>query len=438
MGSVAKTIKKVTKVIKKPISKITKGIAKGIVKVGKSVMRGVGKLSNKLGPLGMIALSVAMPMALTALGGGATGGLIGLPGGTTGWMNSTNVFLKSIGNVGNAIRTGYQATTGAISKTFSTITRSITEGFSSMGKGNNIFSRISNGAKELFRNARATVQKFKPFTAKGGSVDVTGQFARGPGSWNNEFMRHSMTNVQAQAAYDLGAIQGDQLVGQSWGKTGWLTKANPMDKAIAETINKTYETNIMSNFNGSARKAFFDYKKGFDASGHKYNYQDIHRVMKDNFTNETWLQSQGKTVGFDFNKSGDFTHHEATMRPNPHTVSGQSIQDAHNTYDYTFNGDKTFKVNGKSTLSKKFKSAAKGAALDKLQESLLKPTDYILPDIDYSLMGDMTEKTDGATTYGGTNIFGSSGGSLLEGVYDKDQQERILNYYRHMNIVGSH
>ena len=440
MGSVAKTIKKVTKVIKKPISKITKGIAKGIVKVGKSVMRGVGKLSNKLGPLGMIALSVAMPMALTALGGGTTGGLIGLQGGTTGWMNSPNVFLKSIGNVGNAIRTGYTQATGAISNTFSTITRSITEGFSSMGKGNNIFSRISDGAKELFRNARAQVQKFKPFTSPGGSVDVTGIHARGPASWNNEFlgMRHSMTNVQAHAALEAGTITGDQLVGQSWGKTGWLTKANPMDKAIAETINKTYETNIMSNFNGSARKAFFDYKKGFDASGHKYNYQDIHRAMKDNFTLNFDKIESGKTIGFDFNKSGDFTHHEATMKANPHTVSGQSIQDAHNTYNYTFNGDKTFKVNGKSTLSKKFKSAAKGAALDKLQESLLKPTDTVLPDIDYSLMGDMTQKTDGATTYGGTNIFGSSGGSLLEGVYDKDQQERILNYYRHMNIVGSH
>ena len=449
MGSVLKKIKggakKLAKNIRKPISKITKGIARGIAKVGKSVMRGISRITKKLGPIGMIGLSIAMPYALSALGGGATGGLIGRtmmgPHGqmmSTGWLNSSNVFLKSIGQVGNAIRTGYTQATGAISKTFSTITRSITEGFSSMGKGNNIFSRISNGAKELFKNARTYAQKFKPFTSPGGSVDVKGIYARGPASYGNEFMCHSMTNAQAHAALEAGTITGDQLVGQSWGKTGWLTKANPMDKAIAETINKTYETNIMSNFNGSARKAFFDYKKGFDASGHKYNYQDIHRVMKDNFTNETWLQSQGKTAGFDFNKSGDFTHHEATMRANPHTVSGQSIQDAHNTYNYTFNGDKTFKVNGKSTLSKKFKSAAKGAALDKLQESLLKKTDTVLPDIDYSLMGDMTQKTEGATTYGGTNMFGSSGGSLLEGVYDKDQQERILNYYRHMNIVGSH
>jgi len=433
MGSILKkakkTAKKFVKNIRKPISKITKGIARGIAKVGKSVMRGISKITKKLGPIGMIGLSIAMPMALTALGGGATGGLIGLQGGTTGWMNSTNLFLKSIGNVGNAIRTGYQATTGAISNAFSSITRSITEGFSSMGKGNNIFSRISNGAKELFRNARATVQKFKPFTSPGGSVDVTRQFARGPASWNNEFMRHSMTNVQAHAALEAGVIQGDQLVGQSWGKTGWLTKANPMDKAIAETINKTYETNIMSNFDGSARKAFLDYKRAADASGQNYNYQSINNMMKDNMTSNI-----DGTASFDFNKSGDFIYHEATMRPNPHTVSGQSIQDAH----YTFNGDKTFKVNGKSTLNKKFKSAAKGTALDKLQESLLKKTDTVLPDIDYSLMGDMTQKTDGATTYGGTNIFGSSGGSLLEGVYDKDQQERILNYYRHMNIVGSH
>jgi len=420
MGSVAKAVKKVTKRIKKPLSKITKGIAKGIARVGKSVMRGVGKISNKLGPLGMIALSVAMPYALGALGGGATGGLIGLQGGTTGWMNSTNLFLKSIGNVGNAIRTGYTQATGAISRTFSTITRSITEGFSSMGRGNNIFSRISQGAKNLFNNARATVQKFKPFTAKGGSVDVTGIHARGPASYGNEFMRHSMTNVQAQAALEAGTITGDQLVGQSWGKTGWLTKANPADKAIAETINSAYESNIMSNFDSSARKAFLEYKKGFDASGQNYNYHNIDRVMKNNFTYSG--HPSGTSTGFDFAKSGDFTLGTARDR-----VEGT----------YNFTGDKTFNANGKKTLNKKLYDTMKGKTLTNLKNNLLAKTDYIPTEIDYSLMGDMTQKTDGATTYGGTTIKGSSGGSLLEGVYNNDQKERILNYYRHMNIVGS-
>jgi hypothetical protein len=119
MGSVAKVVKKVTKVAKKPFSKITKGIARGIAKVGKSVMRGVGKINKKFGPLGSIALAVAMPYAM-----GGLSNMIGhggmAAGQASGWMGSQNVFLRSIGNVGNAIRTGYTQATGAISKTFST------------------------------------------------------------------------------------------------------------------------------------------------------------------------------------------------------------------------------------------------------------------------------------------------------------------------------
>ena len=206
-------------------------------------------------------------------------------------------------------------------------------------------------------------------------------------------MSTTMTNVQAEAALQAGTITGDQLSGQSWGKTGWLTKANPMDKAISETINKTYETNIMSNFDGSAKKAFFDYKKAADASGQNYNYQSINNMMKDNMTSN-FDKIDGGSIGFDFNKSGDYTYQEATMRANPHLKSGQSIQDA----TYNFHGDKTFSANGKKTLNKKLYDAMKGNALSKLQSNLLAKTDYILPDVDYSLMGDMTQQTDGATS----------------------------------------
>ena len=355
MGSVAKVVKKVTKVAKKPFSKITKGIARGIAKVGKSVMRGVGKINKKFGPLGSIALAVAMPYAMSGLSG-----MIGSPAMSgihpaTGWMGSKNVFLRSIGNVGNAIRTGYTQATGAISKTFSTITRSISEGFSSFGKGNNIFSKISNGAKNLFNKARATVRRMKPMTSKGGSVDVYG--LRG-GPHSEGLITSSVSNVEAAKMIEAGIIQPDQLSGQSWGNTGWLTKANPADKAIAETINSAYESNMMSSFDSSARKAFLDYKKGFDASGQQYNYQDIHRAMTDTFINTR--SPEGISTGFDFKKSGDFTYQEATMRGNPHLESGQSIQDA----TYKFNGDKTFSANGKKTLNKKSLSQAmKGNAL---------------------------------------------------------------------------
>ena len=128
MGSIFKAAKKVAKRITRPISKITKGIAKGIARVGKSVMKGVAKINKKLGPLGMIAMSIAMPYAL-----GGLSNLIGhggmAAGQASGLMGSQNLFLRSIGQVGNAIRTGYQATTGAISNTMNTISKSISKGF---------------------------------------------------------------------------------------------------------------------------------------------------------------------------------------------------------------------------------------------------------------------------------------------------------------------
>ena len=67
MGSIKKVLKKVKKAVKKPISKAFKGIAKGIMKVGKATIRGIASLNKKLGPIGSIALSIAMPYALSGL-----------------------------------------------------------------------------------------------------------------------------------------------------------------------------------------------------------------------------------------------------------------------------------------------------------------------------------------------------------------------------------
>ena len=418
MGSVAKAVKKVTKRISRPISKITKGIAKGIVKVGKATMRGVAKIQNKLGPLGSIAMAIAMPYALGGLSNIV--GHAGMAAGqSSGLLGSSNVFLKSIGTVGNAVRTGYQGVTGFVSKAMSGITKSITKGFSNMGKGNNIFSRISNGAKTLFQKSRAAVQNFKPFTSKGGSVDVTGfKSATGPASWNNTLINQSMSSTQAGQLLSDGVIGADQLTGQTFSKTGWLTKANPMDKAVAEAINTTYETNVMSGFDSSAKKAFMDYTNAADASGQKYNYENINNMMGDNLN--TVGTSDGVSTSFNFDKSGDYS-----MRAGG---GGEGT--------YEFNGNKSFRTNnGTSTLTK-IKKAAQSKALDALKNNLLTPTSVPIQDFT-GLMGDATQQTSGATSFGGTNIHGSSGGSLLEGTFNKAQQEQIMTYYKNMNIIGS-
>src|SRR6056300_998979 len=113
MGSITRVFKKVTKAVTKPISKAFKGVAKGIMKVGKATLRGVSKLKNKLGPLGSIALAVAMPYALSGLSSMVGQGAVGVLGPQipSGMMASQNLFIKSIGNLGNAIRTGYSQAT---------------------------------------------------------------------------------------------------------------------------------------------------------------------------------------------------------------------------------------------------------------------------------------------------------------------------------------
>ena len=417
MGSVARVFKKVKRAVTKPISKAFKGVVKGIMKVGKATMRGVAKLNQKLGPLGSIAMAIAIPAALSGLSTMVGQGAVGAfgPQIPSGLMSSSNVFLKSIGTVGNQIRTGYQGITGFVGKTMNSITKSITKGFSNMGKGNNIFSRISNGAKTLFQKSRAAVQKFKPFTSKGGSVDVKG-FGYSP---HSDYVTTSMSSSRAGELLADGIINPDQLTGQTFSKTGWLTKANPMDKAVADAINTTYETNIMSGFDSSAKKAFLDYKTAADASGQRYNYESINNMMGDNLN--TIGTPDGVTTSFNFEKSGDYS-----MRAGG---GGQGT--------YEFNGNKSFRTNnGTSTLAK-IKKAASSKALDALKNNLLSPSS-VVPIQDFTgLMGDTTQSTDGATMYSGTNIHGSSGGSLLEGTFNKKQQEQIMTYYKNMNIIGS-
>ncbi len=83
MGFFSRIFRTVKKAIKKPITKIFKGVGKGIAKVAKSTFKGIkqlggkafqayGKISKKLGPIGMIGVSMAMPYLLGAFG--ATGG----------------------------------------------------------------------------------------------------------------------------------------------------------------------------------------------------------------------------------------------------------------------------------------------------------------------------------------------------------------------------
>ena len=383
-------------------------------------MRGIAKINKKLGPLGSIALAVAMPYALG-----------GLSTGTTALMNSQNAFLKSIGTIGNQIRTGYQAFNTGVSKAFNTITKSISQGFQRFAPKNisNLYSRISQGAKNLFTSAKNTIKKYTPKfrTAKAGTVEVYG--VGDPGV-------SVISSTDAAAAIQKGTLQASELGKQTLTQpSGWFTKTNAVgvqsDAIVQETINNAYKTRI-DGFGSNATRMFNDVKNKSLELGTYVNDEQIGSYVENNLAT-----SQVSIPEMTY--AGDMDYYgTATGKYNIKT----EVKDLGATGDYLdngqggfrFTGEKTFSNEPVKTASSNLSKAIKKTAFD-FGKGLLKPSDE---KIDPYYMGaqDMTMQTT-LGGYGGTDITGSAGGSLLKNAYTDEQRLRIMNYYQNMNILGS-
>lgn len=419
MGSVSRVFKKVKKAVKRPISKITKGIAKGIAKVGKSVMRGVAKLNKKLGPLGTIALSMAMPYALSGLSAGFTNMA------ATQGTGVFNTFVRSVGQMGVNIGKGYNAISGQISKGFSNITSRITKGFSEMGKGNNIFSKISNGVKNLYQKAKTNFGNTFGKKASAGQVEVFGQ---GYGPDGPMFM----DVTKAAEGIKSGAIKSYELGTQTAGsKSGFFTKQ--LTKAqldsqnlISKTINDAY-ADTLGGYSDNAMRFFTDVKKQAIAEGTYVNDFQVGELLKSNGLN----QNVGyKNIVADMGDEGtrflqsDF---DITKSKNYKYVGSPSGSGG-----YKFTGEEMFKTpKGTSTITKKLKDVALSKA-----DSLLGNYRDLEPIEPYTYVGnqDMTNNTTIAN-YGGTDIEGSQGGDLIAAVYGIDNANAVKNYYKKMNLI---
>ena len=422
MGSVSRVFKKVTRAVKKPISKAFKGVVKGIMKVGKATMRGVAKLNQKLGPLGSIAMAIAMPYALS-----------GLSTATTAAMNSTNTFLKSIGTVGNSIRTGYQAFNAGVSKTFSTITKSISKGFQRFAPEGvkNMFSNISTGAKNLYNSAKATMKKYTP-KFKTGSVGQSevfglGQAAEGPMLMDNTLVADKIASGQLTA----GQVNMKTLSEP----TGWFTKTNSLgvksDKIVQDTLNTAYEKRL-AGFDKNTLRYFNDTKAAAIQKGTYLSNDQIGSMITDsnaakNYSKEILSYSGDmdyvgtgtgkydiKTEIADLSQTGDYK-----------LVPGSAGESEF--YQYT--GDKTFAQD--PVPKKKFDTKS---AASKIAKALLKKSDT--PDIKpyYMANQDMTMQTSLAN-YGETDIKGTAGGDFFTKVYGQEAGNRLKTYYKNMNLL---
>lgn len=410
MGSVARVIKKATKAVTKPVSKAFKGVAKGIMKVGKATMRGISKVSKKLGPLGSIALAVAMPYALSGLSS-----MIGVPGGATGLINSQNTFLKSIGTIGNQIRSGYQAFNTGVSKTFSSITKSISKGFQRFAPKNvkNMYSSISEGAKNLFNSAKNISKKYSPIKGQQGTVQVA-DMGYGFGETT------TMTSSQAAKALELGTIDASQISGQTLGSNKWFVQGSQQtDKIITDTINEAYKSTYNS-FSPNAQTYFNDLKRRATDIKTYVNDAEIGSAIENSIgatkSYATDFSNTPYNIDIDFSKTNDYVE-----MPNG---------------GYRFTGEKTFSNQPVKNASSDLMKAAKKTAL-RYGEGLLKPkTDYEKP---YAILPnqDMTFETT-MSGYTGTDITGAGGGDLITKVYGLDAANKIKNYYKNMNLIADY
>ena len=439
MGSVFKAVKKVVKKVTKPITKIVKKVAKKVVKIGKAVMKGVAKVSNKLGPIGMIALSIAMPYALA-----------GLSSMTTAAMGYSQVgaygnFIRAVGTVGNTIRTGYQAfnasmTAGKswLSGKMSGISKNIGkvfQNFAPKGEGN-IFSKISQGAKNLYTSAKDTVKKYMPKPLKGAEGTVDFYDMDGVGT---------MTSTDAAAAIKRGTLDASMIGEQTLSsKGGWFTKVNQAgvnaDKLVTETINDAYKIKL-DGFGKNATRMFNDVKnKALELDTYVSDEQIGNYITENAATTQNALYDSNmdfaqKTGNFsyeieDLSKTGDYNFNKATMRPNPHLDSGVSTQDA----GYTFNGNETFK-------NQAVKNATTGSSIIKKlrdQASSLLNKEGPEEAAPLPFYGTTYDGADiGTADYQGSSLVGSDGGSLVEKVYGAAAMNRMKTYYRNMNILNS-
>lgn len=159
-GGIKKTVKTVARTVKKVSKKIAYATPLGkklwdlSSKVGKGIMKGIGKISQKLGPVGMMALSFVLAPVM----GPAIGALwSGFGAGAASMAASANMFVSALGNVGS----GIFAAGNFVGGTLGALGNAVTEGAKNVMTGN-----FSAAAQSFATNVSSA------FTGKAGMAAV--------------------------------------------------------------------------------------------------------------------------------------------------------------------------------------------------------------------------------------------------------------------------
>ena len=329
MGAISRVFKRATKAVKKVTSGVTKAakkIGKGIARVGKSVWNGVKKLggkafeayskiSGKLGPIGMIGLSMAMPYLMPGFTGTA-GGLwtkfgakMGVKATATqagfGWANhATNPFLRTIGQIGGNIYKGTNFIKGTAQGISQTIGKTF-EGFASKGT---FSEKIASGFNNLYQG---TTEVLTGQAGKGTMLRTNFSTALLPGE------SPIMQSVRG-ASSQFAAINQNTLLQTGGIELGNMNVAN---KFAFEASNSAMKTaGVFKDFSPDAEKYL----------------NTLRKVGVDDRTAYEYLQKNGvgSTGILDYSASADFA---ALGPPNEYAFTGDNLRQSFKAADYNYN-----------------------------------------------------------------------------------------------------
>ena len=361
MGSI---VRKVFKPVKKVVSKVTKGVSKaakkigkGIAKIGKGVWDGVkqvggkafelyGKISNKLGPIGMIGLSMAMPYLMPGFTGAAGGLWTNFGAKAATWStHATNPFLRTIGQIGGNIYKG----TNFIKGTAQGISQTIGKTFSGFASEGTLKSKISTGFSNLY---------------KGTTEVLTGQAGKG---------------TMLRTNFSTALLPGESPIMQSVrGASTQFASFNPNTLTQTGGI-QLGNMNVANKFafeaSNNAMKVAGVFKD-FSPDAEKY-LNTLRKVGVDDRTAYEYLTQNGVGVDgiLDYSASADFA---ALGPPNEYAFTGDNLKTSFKAADYNYNmkftkpkidgdvfaqPDSLLKPTGSSGKSNSFAKSALNAAL---------------------------------------------------------------------------
>ena len=321
MGAISRVFKKATKAVKKVTKGVTKAfkkVGKGIAKVGKGIWNGVkkiggaafkayGKLSSKLGPVGMIGLSMAMPYLMPGFTSAAGGLWTNFGAKTATWANhATNPFLRTIGQVGGNIYKG----TNFIKGTAQGISQTIGKTFSGFASEGTLGSKISTGFSNLYKG---TTEVLTGQAGKGTMIPTNFSTALGTAA-NPNLISASQPFTSAQFA----AYNPETLLQTGGIQLGNMNVANKFTYDVTSAAMKTAKV--------------FD---GFSPDAEKY-LNTLRKVGVDDNTAYSYLRKNGVSVDgvLDYSASADFT---ALGPPNEYAFTGENLKNSFKAADYNYN-----------------------------------------------------------------------------------------------------